>query len=204
MELTSKLQKAIDFAARLHLGQVRKGDNALPYVSHPFSVAWILSGFTEDEDIVVAGLLHDVLEDVEGYDYADLERDFGARIALIVKDVSEDRDPENLSGDMRASWEARKDRYLKSLAESGQEALIVAAADKIHNLRSMIRSYEKEGEAIWEKFNSPPDKKLWFYNEVLKILDSRLESPIVEEFRNTYEEAEKVIIGEKLQTDMAT
>jgi len=52
MKLTQKIQQAINLASRLHLGQVRKGDSGLPYISHPFSVAWILSNYTEDEDIM--------------------------------------------------------------------------------------------------------------------------------------------------------
>lgn len=65
MRLTSKIEKAINFAAQKHLGQIRKGDG-LPYIVHPFGVAWILSGYSTDEDVIVAGLLHDVLEDVNG------------------------------------------------------------------------------------------------------------------------------------------
>jgi (p)ppGpp synthase/HD superfamily hydrolase len=91
MKLTPKIQQAINLVSRLHAGQVRKGDDNLPYISHPNSVAWILSNYTNDEDIIVSGLLHDVLEDVKGYYYDDMVRDFGEKIAQIVKGVSEDK-----------------------------------------------------------------------------------------------------------------
>ena len=76
---TSHIQKAINKAADLHRGQIRKGDG-LPYIVHPFSVALILLKYTNDEDIIAAGLLHDVLEDVEGYEYEDLKRNFTKKI----------------------------------------------------------------------------------------------------------------------------
>ncbi len=64
--LTQRLREAINMACRLHPNQVRKADEGLPYISRPFSVAWILSSYTDDEDTIIAGLLHDILEDVPG------------------------------------------------------------------------------------------------------------------------------------------
>lgn len=169
LKLTEKLQKAINTASRLHVGQVRKGDNDLPYVSHPFSVAWILRGYTKDENTIIAGLLHDVLEDVPGYRYEDLEKDFGAIVASIVKELSEDKDP-NVQSDDKATWEYRKKKYLQGVKRHSEKALMVCAADKIHNLQTMTEAYKEQGKALWDKFNAPSDKKLWFYEEVLKVL----------------------------------
>ena len=94
MEITPKIQKAINMASQLHIGQTRKGGPDLPFIVHPFSVAWILANYTDNEDIIVAGLLHDVLEDVRGYKFDNLKNDFGEKIAKIVKEVSEDKDPD--------------------------------------------------------------------------------------------------------------
>jgi len=182
MKLTRNIQRAINLASKLHLGQTRKGDHDLPYISHPFSVAWILSEFTNDEDVVIAGLLHDVLEDVKGYDFANLAHDFGDNIANIVKGVSEDKDP-NIEIDEKATWEERKRKYLNNLENDSSEALMVCAADKIHNLRSMAESYKEQGEALWERFNSPADKKFWFYEEVYNIIEKRLDNKIVAELK---------------------
>ena len=193
MKLTQEIQQAINLASRLHLGQVRKGDSGLPYISHPFSVAWILSNYTEDEDIVVAGILHDVLEDVKGYYYDDMVRDFGERVAQIVKGVSEDKDP-NVESDEKATWEERKSKYLANLKNDSDEALMVCAADKIHNLQSMISAYQEKGNALWDNFNSPKEKKLWLYQEILKFMKGRLNNPIVDKLEEVYIQAEKSLL----------
>lgn len=193
MKLTQKIQQAINLASRLHLGQVRKGDSGLPYISHPFSVAWILSNYTEDEDIIVAGILHDVLEDVKRYYYDDMVRDFGERVAQIVKGVSEDKDP-NVESDEKATWEERKSKYLANLENDSDEALMVCAADKIHNLQSMIAAYQEKGEALWDNFNSPKEKKLWLYQEILKSMKGRLNNPIVTELEEVYGQAEAMLL----------
>ncbi len=193
MKLTQKIQQAINLASRLHLGQVRKGDSGLPYISHPFSVAWILSNYTGDEDIVVAGILHDVLEDVKGYYYDDMVRDFGERVAQIVKGVSEDKDP-NVESDEKATWEERKSKYLANLKNDSDEALMVCAADKIHNLQSMISAYQEKGDALWDNFNSPKEKKLWLYQEILRFMKGRLNNPIVDELEEVYIQAEKSLL----------
>ena len=193
MKLTQKIQQAINLASRLHLDQVRKGDSGLPYISHPFSVAWILSNYTEDEDIIVAGILHDVLEDVKGYYYDDMVRDFGERVAQIVKGVSEDKDP-NIESDEKATWEERKSKYLANLKNDSDEALMVCAADKIHNLQSMISAYQEKGDALWDNFNSPKEKKLWLYQEILKFMKGGLNNPIVVELENIYNQAEKSLL----------
>jgi len=179
--LTRRLQKAIDTACRLHFNQVRKADEDLPYISHPFSVAWILSRYTLDEDIIIAALLHDVLEDVPGCRYGDLERDFGAEVAKIVRELSEDKDPREKKTD-RMTWQYRKNKYLEGLARHGEKTLMVCAADKMHNVRTMVASYEKLGEVVWSKFNAPIEKQLWFYEEILKVLRERLDNPIVEDY----------------------
>jgi len=193
MKLTPRIQQAINLASRLHLGQVRKGDVDLPYISHPFSVAWILSNYTDDEDVIISGLLHDILEDVKGYYYEDLKRDFGAKVAGIVKGVSEDKDP-NIESDDKATWEDRKTKYLAGLDNDSDESLMVCAADKIHNLQSMINAYQEKGEALWDSFNSPKEKKLWLYEEIAKTLQKRLNSPIVSELEAVYREAERILI----------
>ena len=193
MKLTPRIQQAINLASRLHLGQVRKGDIDLPYISHPFSVAWILSNYTDDEDIIIGGLLHDTLEDVKGYYYEDLKRDFGTKVAEIVKGVSEDKDP-NIESDEKATWEDRKTKYLAGLDNDSDESLMVCAADKIHNLQSMINAYQEKGEALWDNFNSPKEKKLWLYEEIAKTLHIRLNSSIVSELEAVYREAEEIFI----------
>jgi (p)ppGpp synthase/HD superfamily hydrolase len=194
MKFTHKIQKAINTATRLHtsINQRRKGSD-LPYIVHPFSVAMILSAYTDDEDVIVAGLLHDILEDVPGYNIGDMERDFGKKVALLVKGVSEDKDP-NIKTDAKATWEDRKRGYLAHLETASQDSLMITAADKIQNLNSMADDYKEKGDALWAQFNSPVGRKLWLYHEMLKTLKRRLKSPIVKEMAKAYAETEKAIV----------
>jgi (p)ppGpp synthase/HD superfamily hydrolase len=173
MELTLAIQKAINTVSRLHFGQKRKGDGNIPYISHPFSVAWILANHTSDEDIILAGLFHDVLEDVDGYEYEDLVRDCGKRVADIVKVVSEDKTlGTGLLPD--AAWKERKRMYIRNIQDDIPEALYVSAADKIHNIRSIMLAYDEKGEALWDHFKASPRDHLWFVSEVAAIIRSRI------------------------------
>lgn len=186
MEITPKIQKAINLASKLHKGQMRKGDPYLPFIVHPYSVAWILTNYTDDEDIIVAGLLHDVLEDVKGYKFDNLKNDFGEKVAKIVKEVSEDKDPD-IQENSKDTWETRKRKYLNNLENGSFEAMMVSTADKIHNLQSMKEAYKEQGNNLWNKFNSPVDKKLWFYEEVAKILNKKLDNKITKKLNQELE-----------------
>lgn len=190
MLLIPKIQLAINKAAKLHLNMIRKGDD-MPYIIHPFTVAFILSHYTDDENTICAGLLHDVLEDVKGYGADKMVQDFGKEITEIVKEVSEDKDP-NVATDEKATWEDRKNKYLVNMQNDSQPALMISCADKIHNLSCMIAAYKEQGERLWDSFNSPKDKKLWFYEEVYKILEKKLDSEMVKELRSLIDEAGKL------------
>ena len=169
MLLNPKIQKAIYVATHQHRDQERKTTD-LPYIVHPFSVAWILSEQTKDEDVVVAGLLHDVLEDTEGYGYDEIVTDFGERVAKIVKEVTEDK---NLP------WRERKEKYIKVFENSSQESLMVATADKIHNLTSLHESILETGEnPFGSKFKSFDESK-WFFDSVYEVMEKRLENKIL-------------------------
>ncbi len=188
MQLNERIQAAVNLASRLHAGQSRKADAGLPYISHPFSVAWMLNSYGASEDAIVAGLLHDVLEDASGYAFSDLARDFGQAVAESVRSLSEAKEPEE-EADKKASWEARKRGYLSNLSQASPEAWLVACADKIHNLRSMMSAYDHLGDKLWDSFNAPKDKKLWLYGQVLELARKKLSHPIVEELAETYSQA---------------
>ncbi len=190
MKLTPKIEKAINVSAFSHREQFRR-DGGLPYIVHPFSVAVILSEYTEDEDVIAAGLLHDVIEDC-GYSAAQLTKEFGRRVSGFVVEVSEDVALKDKLGE-KGSWEERKEKYLEHMKEATPEAMLVCAADKIHNLRSLVSAYKSEGAEILEKFNSSSDRKLWFYGEVLRILSKRLDSPIVADLEKAFSQAKKLI-----------
>ena len=168
MKFSPQIYKAINTAARLHDGQERKGDD-LPYIVHPVSVALILMEHTNDEEVLMAGILHDTIEDT-GYTKEQMEEEFGARVTQLVLDVTELPKP--------LSWQERKDAYLEHLEGAGHEARLICAADKLHNLQSMLAAVEKLGDEAYKHFNAPMDKKLWFYEECLKILQNDKEMPM--------------------------
>lgn len=175
-KFTPKISKALTLAGELHDGQERKGDG-LPYIIHPFAVALILMDYEEDEDLIVAALLHDTVEDCE-YDEKQLTEDFGEKVSEIVMSVTETNkdDP----------WQKRKDDYLAHLKESSYESKLICAADKIHNLQSMIAAYEKFGMEAEKAFNAPLDKKIWFYNACYEIIkeDSNIPKELIEKLKS--------------------
>lgn len=170
IKYSNNIQKAIDLASQLHADQKRVL-TGVPYVSHLFGVAVILNQYTDDEDVVIAGLLHDVLEDVSPsiYNENDLLRDFNSRILTIVEDVSE-KQFDNLTK-QKVSWEKRKTDYLNHLAtKSMPESVLVSMADKYNNWNSILNMLKIKGKLIWLYFNSDQVKQIWFMESYLQVL----------------------------------
>ncbi len=201
MFLTPKIEQAIKRATELHDGQKRKV-SGMPYIVHPYAVAFLLAHYTEDEDVIIAGLLHDVLEDVPGYTEDDLIAEFGARVTAIVKEVTEDyTEAEKVDHSLRRQgWKERKKKYLANLSDDSHEALLVATADKIHNIRSLIDDYTVHGEATWERLGNK-ERIFWFYGETVRIISERLSHPLSEELRKTFDEAKKVVANNSISDE---
>ena len=169
--ISKKVNLALKVASKAHRDQVRKGTD-IPYISHPVAVAMIISEYTTDEDIIVAGILHDILEDVKPsiYSEADMRGDFGDKITDIVKDVSEDK----VAGEPEKPWIERKKGYLahlNNLANVGP--IIVSTADKIHNLTDMLDEYDRVRDELWQRFNATKEDELWFYKSFLEIIQKK-------------------------------
>jgi (p)ppGpp synthase/HD superfamily hydrolase len=185
MIMTPKIEAAIKKASLLHNGQTRRAERDLPYITHLFSVAAILSEHGgNNEDLIISGLLHDSIEDTP-YSEDELEKEFGETVRKTVSSVTEAA----FANKDRISWDDRKRMYLEKLEVADAPALMVSAADKIHNLQTMVDDYRKFGDLIWKNFRSSVDQQLWFFGAVLKILERRLQSPIVEQYRNVFNEA---------------
>ena len=179
---TDKINLALKIAAKAHSGQYRKGTN-IPYISHPVAVGMIIGQYTNDETTIVAGILHDILEDVNPaiYSEADMRRDFGDEITDIVKDVSEPK----TAGQPKLLWKERKESYLKRLGNSYYiEAYIVAVADKIHNLTDILKDYDQFGDEIWHRFNTSEQDILWYYREVFYLIKNE---PVPIELKRHFE-----------------
>ncbi|MGV3487181.1 MAG: HD domain-containing protein [Tuberibacillus sp.] len=163
------LDRAIAFAAKAHDKQYRKATN-VPYIAHPFSVGMILMQAGVGEDLVAAGVLHDVVEDTEAT-MEDLIREFGQAIADIVAGCSEP--------DKSLSWEERKAHTIGYLKTAPSEVKVVTAADKLHNIRSIQEDYLRLGEAIWSRFNRGKEKQAWYYTEIVKSLSEGISREII-------------------------
>lgn len=168
MNFTLRLNKALQFGAEAHANQKRKG-STIPYFTHPIAVALIVSEVTDDEDVIIAALLHDVIEDTKDARFSEVEisKEFGERVLEIVFGCTQ-LELEN------KDWKIRKVTYLDNLYVAPIESLLVVAADKIHNLFSTIEDFEVMGEKVFDKFSAPKDEVLWFYEEVLNRVQKRL------------------------------
>ena len=179
---TDKINLALKIAAKAHSGQYRKGTN-IPYISHPVAVGMIIGQYTNDETTIVAGILHDILEDVNPavYSETDMRRDFGDEITDIVKDVSEPK----TAGQPKLPWKDRKQSYLKRLSNSYYiEAYLVATADKIHNLIDILNDYHQFGDEIWQRFNASKWDILWYYRAVFDLIKNE---PIPKDLKHQLE-----------------
>lgn len=184
---TARTERAIALALDAHGAQTRKGDRTTPYIVHPVTVALILSRYSDDEDTIIAGLLHDTLEDTDLTE-EEIEREFGPKVLGMVKDVTEPRLP-------GLSWDTRKVRYLRHLQTAPHGSLLVASADKIANLISMVAAHAAQGDALWERFDAPPAEKLGFYRRVYEAVRAAWPTcPMLREFRNRLEEADRKLL----------
>ena len=180
------INHALAFAAKHHDRQVRKGTR-LPYLTHPANVALILTRYGRDTDTVVAGILHDVIEDCvrDGYSREMLEQrigdKFGAKVLDIVLAVTyrrNDDDGVELSGD------DRKTDYLERLSGASEEARWVCAADKIHNASSIVADLRRtvDTETIWSRFGGGRAGTGRWYRQVYERLrEVGFDAPIMAE-----------------------
>lgn len=150
-----KLDYAILFATKAHDGQRRKTDN-VEMIFHPFTVAMLLRNCNMSEDCIIAGLLHDVVEDTK-YSLDDIKKIFGNDVAKIVDEVTENK---------QLPWEQRKEEAIKKIETASFEGKMVECADKINNLETLYDLYLEKGEEIWKSFNRPKEKQEWYYKNM--------------------------------------
>jgi (p)ppGpp synthase/HD superfamily hydrolase len=166
------LERALRWAAVCHRDQVRKGSDT-PYVEHVMGVALMLDRLGFAEEVVIAGLLHDVVEDTSAT-LADIETMFGARVAETVRHCSEQKTD---AAGRKRPWIDRKRDHLEVLQQAPTDARAVVLADKLHNLIS-IELDLREGRAVWSKFNADRLQVLEYHRKTLEQLgtgDPRLE-----------------------------
>jgi len=156
-KLGGRFEKAFSFAARKHAAQTRKA-STIPYIAHLMGVASLVLEAGGDEDLAIAALLHDVVEDCGGRPMLkEVERKFGKRVAQIVDGCTD------AYGDPKPPWKERKDAYIARLKKEEAETRLVSAADKLNNIRSILSDYRAIGESVWSRFNGGREGTLWYY-----------------------------------------
>lgn len=177
MIYTPRMVDAVFFATQTHQlvakPQYRKG-KAVPYITHPLAVGLILARAGADEDVVIAGILHDVIEDCDPYESVTVEmlhQRFGAEVAMLVNSVTEQN--------KRLGWHERKEAALIEIQQFSNEALLLKSADVISNTTELILDFEVDGVATFERFNAPYADIITHTLLVIKtILEAWPESPL--------------------------
>lgn len=178
MELVSE---AIIFAVKAHDGMRRKKEKA-PYVLHPMEVAVIVGALTDDQDVISAAVLHDVVEDA-GVTIDEIEQRFGKRVRQLVacetENKREDLPPEE-------TWQIRKEESLQVLKNAEDPAVrIVWLGDKLANMRAIYRDWKVEGDAMWSRFHqSDPSKQAWYYTTIAELTKPLAHTTAWEEYKN--------------------
>ena len=163
---SSDVERALRSALDAHAGQTRKGSGT-PYISHPMHVALMLARAGADDATLVAGLLHDVVEDCEGWDDARVRVEFGDEVADAVAALTE------VPG---RPWEVRKETALAHVPSMCARAAAIKAADKIHNMRSLTARLDEAAteEDAWRPFSRGPEATIEFAERLVAALRARL------------------------------
>jgi (p)ppGpp synthase/HD superfamily hydrolase len=186
--LTDRFDRALLYATHVHGGQVRKGTDT-PHVAHLLAVATTVLEYGGDEDLAIAALLHDSVENQGGNARLnDVRNRFGEGVARIVEACS-DSLADTGKGEGKAHWRERKEAYLAHLRTADEDTLWVSLADKVHNARTILRDLRKPdiGEKVWARFNVPTKQTLWYYHSLADIFCERLSNQLSNELREIVE-----------------
>jgi (p)ppGpp synthase/HD superfamily hydrolase len=158
--LGPRFLRAFVFAADKHKGQTRKA-SSIPYIAHLMGVASLVLEAGGDEDLAIAALLHDVVEDCGGTPMLkEVRRRFGSRVAKVVDGCTD------AYTDPKPPWRERKERYIARLRNEDKDTRLVSAADKLNNVRSIVSDYRAVGESVWSRFKGEREGTLWYYRSL--------------------------------------
>lgn len=179
------LEKAIEVAAKAHLGQLRKGTK-VPYITHPFSVGMILARAGCRDEVIAAGILHDTVEDTS-ITLSHIREQFGDAVAEIVKGASEP--------DRSLSWEKRKKHTINFLETAPLDVRLVTCADKLHNIRTIALAYREVGDKVWDRFRRGKKEQEWYYRSLVEVLCDRPDTIEYEPLFNQLKEEVEVLFS---------
>ncbi|MBU4217053.1 HD domain-containing protein [Candidatus Parcubacteria bacterium] len=171
MKFTPKIQKAIKFSIKTHevyQKQKRKGKD-IAYITHPLTVGLILATAGASEDVIIAGILHDTIEDsivAKKVSEDLLAERFGAEVATMVASVSE--------MNKGLSWKQRKQEAVVHIAQLSNEALMVKSANLLANINEMFDEYARDGDKVFQNFNAPVPKKMNILSNHCEVITSLL------------------------------
>ena len=177
--------EAVAFAAKAHDG-MRRRKSAVPYVLHPLEAAVIVGTMTEDQEVIAAAVLHDVVEDA-GITVAEIAERFGERVAALVVSETENK-REDLPPEQ--TWRIRKEESLQRLRSADDVSIpMLWLGDKLSNVRAIYRDFRIEGNAVWERFHQSDSKaQAWYYRSILKYTARLSHTPAWIEYKALVEQ----------------
>lgn len=186
MILSERFDEALVYAKKLHAEQSRKG-NEVPYIAHLLAVAAIVLENGGNENEAIAALLHDAVEDQGGAaTREEIRRRFGDEITAIVDGCTDaDSNP-------KPPWKERKQAYLSKLPSASPSVILVSAADKLHNARTILNDYQLIGEEVWSRFTGGKNDTLWYYRSVTNILKTIGRLAVIDELERVVAELEEI------------
>ncbi len=195
--LSDRFNDALVYAHTLHRHQPRKGKD-IPYIGHLLGVASLVLEAGGDEDMAIAALLHDAVEDQGGQPRLDeIKNTFGERVAHIVWGCT---DSDEVDPDKKPSWCARKQKYLDHLEHHADpQVRLVSAADKVHNARAVLMDHYELGDEVFERFSKGKQGTLWYYRALVEafraaeIRDARTDDPYGKGRSRLVEELNRVV-----------
>ena len=174
---TSLLDRAITFAVKAHQGMERKG-KGFPYIVHPMEAVCIVATMTNDQELLAAAALHDVIEDTDTT-ADDLKKEFGERVAMLVEAESDDK----TEGSKAETWHQRKQDTLDRLRNADLDIKIVALGDKLSNMRAIAHDYAVLGDELWNRFTvKDPAEHAWRYHALAEALNDLSDTDAYKEF----------------------
>ena len=194
-----KVYLAAGDGLRAHGSQKRKGDSTIPYMAHPIAIAIALSRVIEDEEILIAALLHDTLEDTD-FPPEEILQKYGARVLSLVQALSEDKDHTMSAKDEKATWFSRKAKMVHKIAASSWEIQLIKFADQLQNLQCLAADLQKTAYAqVASHFNAPLGARVGLYRYCLEYWDKtrmiQQKCPKwLEQFKTTLREVEATVI----------
>ena len=161
-----QVSEAIAFAVKAHDGMRRK-KSGTPYILHPMEAAVIVGTMTDDQNLIAAAALHDVVEDA-GITIEEIEERFGKRVRELVQSETENKRADLPPAE---TWRIRKEESLAVLKNTkDMGVLMVWLGDKLANMRSLYRDWKVEGDAMWQRFNQKDARQqAWYYHSIVTL-----------------------------------